>query len=806
MKKSIFRFAALLLAGALVLGLVACGKEEPMPSLTHTELMRIMKQSMDGDLNQVIRANDWAVCDGRIWACGYQTGGFASAEEMELWVASADAGGSDVTAVQLNVQPHPELTKQKEKLAEENPQNSYQLNRTLQSILFDSGGTPHVVLHEQLMAVDKELNTNQTVAQQYSLCAITADGALRRGVVLHWPESVVLDALGAGPMDYFLAGDRSLWVNVNAQMPNGEYAAGCYLRFDTADGSCTAALTLPEQYRSLGDREAMRLMPDGSLLLYAHKVGGGTAFFTITDPTGETPALSDPVPLQYMGTEGFITALDGVPTAEVYVRADKGIYLYNIKTGEGQRLLDWETYGIAQGADPTQAMYCYQQNAAMQFLRVGTSSGTTVLSVIDEAELAKLPTITVAYTMRDFMNDPIEKAINAYNAAGNSYYIKAVDYTQETAQAAGFSTGMEMLQREIIDGTAPDVLLTHSNLDVSALMDKGAFVDLYPLIDADPQLSRQDFLPNILSANQYNGELPSMTVCFSLLTLYGDPAVVGTDTTWTLDDFVALSAQYPDAVPVCNDSRWALVSYIMKAAGDSFVDYETHTAHLDSPEFIELIQASVNWPEQAPPYDQDPRPDLSQKKALLCNIWFDRFRDIFLAEYDFGGPVVFKGYPSENNGNLIWTQSQVYINSSCKDTAAAWDFVRTLLLPAHQDGYQINFPVRLDSLQVVSELAQQTDVPVRTGRFSQFHYSTPSYLPVEESSKLHDQFTRGLTADQAAQVMEMLLSAEVMQGVSLEVSDIIYEELLDFYGGLRTAEEAAAIIQNRVQTYLDEQG
>ncbi len=798
MKNRICRFITLLLAGALALGLVACGKEEPVePSITHTELMNMMKRSIESELDQVIRGIDWAAHGDRIWVCGYQAGDFSRMEQMELWVASVNADGSNVSAMQLHLEPDPALVKQKVQLVEKNPALDYQLVLSLESILFDSTGSPRFILCERLMATGADAGA--AAAQQYTLCSLSANGTLRRDAVLQWPQDVAVDVQGAGPLDYVLADDAALWVNMSAQLPQGDIAAGCYLRFDTADGSCTAKLELPAEYRGFSNRNAMRPMPDGSVLVYAGKETGACALFTIDGLAQEQPTLSAPIPLVVPNVEGFVTTLDGVPAAQVLIRAAAGIYQCDVKTGAAQLLTGWDFYGILQDQDPTRAMFYYPQKVTLQFLRIADKSGMTVLSVIDEDELAKLPSITVAA-----MDDELKRAIYAYNAAGNDYYVKAVDYSFAAAAAAGFTTPAQMLHQAIVSGTAPDVLPMNSVMDTPSLARKGLFLDLYPYIDADPEMTREDFLTGILSASEMDGTLPTVILNYSLVTAVGDSDVVGPDMGWTWDEFNALIAQYPDASPFFNQSRNIVLLYMLQMGGSRFIDSSTGTAYLDSPAFVALLEHSAKYPAVIETDDngnitQNPKIVFAQRESLVNHRFLTNFYGILLDEFEFDGPVTYKGYPTDDGGvgSAVLANIQVGINSNCKNPDAAWSFVRTLLLPEHQKSIWQGFPLRRDTLQAAAEFAQlptEINVPV------------PAYLARPLTKEQEEYFYQGISSQQAQQLVALLEATDTLYRQDINIVNILFEEAGAYYSGVHTAEEAAAIIQNRVQTYLDEQG
>ncbi|MBQ3516316.1 MAG: hypothetical protein IJA29_03745, partial [Lachnospiraceae bacterium] len=61
-----------------------------------------------------------------------------------------------------------------------------------------------------------------------------------------------------------------------------------------------------------------------------------------------------------------------------------------------------------------------------------------------------------------------------------------------------------------------------------------------------------------------------------------------------------------------------------------------------------------------------------------------------------------------------------------------------------------------------------------------------------------------LTAERAQEVKEYVLSVDKMYYYDASIIDIIVEEAAPFFEGQKTAEQAADIIQSRVQIYVNE--
>ncbi len=819
MKKRICRMIALVLLLATVLSLVGCSKPQtpPKSNISYTELMSMMNQSVDSQLPSALSSIlGWAAHEGRIWIVGAQPEGFTSVEEIETWVASANADGTDVVTMQLKGEPDPELVQLRDQLAAENPKNTYTLAQLFMRVLFDSQGGLRFILSEQLSCKEPDAEFAHTVRSHFSLCTATADGTLQRNGPLQLPNTFYEeDAANWFPSDFILSDDDTLWVAMQYTTATGSMNSTSYLRFDAADGSCTAQLDLPSGFST--STNALRLQPDGSLLLYACDTNSTFAFFTIDGPGSEQPTLSQPLPIPdlwpiYNG--GFVQGLDGKPTEEVMVYGNDGIFRFDLTAASFEKLLDWNTYGIS-GTDWTRALFFFpKEGGTMQFLRVGSDRTMNVLSLLDEETMEDMPTITVAV---EFPGGALSQAIHAYNAAGNAYYIEEVDYSNQAAIAAGFTSSSALLQHDIINGTAPDVLMVRG-LEVPNLVRKGMFLDMYPYLDADPQLSRDDLLPGVLRSSQYGDTLPTIVINYQLYTVVADADIVGSEMGMSWQEYRDLLARYPDAEPYYNSTRFSQLLQTVRSGGSKFIDYESGVAHLDTPEFIQLLEESLSYSDtysdpfeiltqinQAETQAQadalrasiDPKPIMSTQQMLLYPVMLWNFRTMWEHEYIFDGPVTYTGFPTQDGscGTQIIAHERIGITSNCKDPAAAWDFVRTLLLPEIQNTFSGAFPIRKDSLQLLAKAEMQYNEAI----------ALPTYLSPNMPETQKDYFYQGLTQEKIDQMLALLYAVDTISEYDSTLNAILQEESDVFYSGARTAAETAAIIQDRMQTYLNEQ-
>ena len=102
--------------------------------------------------------------------------------------------------------------------------------------------------------------------------------------------------------------------------------------------------------------------------------------------------------------------------------------------------------------------------------------------------------------------------------------------------------GLTKLNTEIISGTVPDLLLL-DGLPAQQYMAKGLLEDLYPYIDADPELSRGQLIESVLDSVAFGGKLYQTVKNFYVNTILCPKSVVGDISGWTLDWYYGSSSE-----------------------------------------------------------------------------------------------------------------------------------------------------------------------------------------------------------------------------------------------------------------------
>lgn len=596
--------------------------------------------------------------------------------------------------------------------------------------------------------------------------------------------------------------DRYLWLCGGSQL----------LQLDQ-DGHHIKAFRIPEGYW-----ETLHPLADGKLLLlgFAESEDGfGTddriaCFFDIgKGEAGEAFAVPDVLKTGF--TLQPVTNADN-RTGSLLVWNETALWQWEPAAGTAAPLLRWLDSGIR--SEELHAVFAQEDGSWLAIVQAladqetaGLPAGQPLLlcsmTAADDSFLANRTVITVGCDGTD--TNGLTDTILNFNRSNPDIYIHLIDYScYDTAENP--SGGAAALENDIIRGQTPDILFLPNSTNNNTFIRKGLFIDLYPLLDADEQISREDLMENLLQACEHNGELVTLVPSYRILTLAAPADRAGSAPGWSWQEYEALLAQYPeDTAPIVNCSPQQALWYMLLMGGSRFLDYETGEAHLNTPEFIRVMERCGACHDSLDTI-VDIKAELFDGRAVLksCSLW--GFTDMRQLGYEFENGVAFKGFPNDDGryGSAVTPDLRIGITKDCKDPAAAWQFVREYLLPTFQNrvyqqtfDYVESFPLRKSALENAAKAAA---LPTRNIGW------LPAYLDADDLPEKQQRYwMRGITQAECKQIIELIAGIDTVFQFDSSIYDILMEETAVYYAGQRSAADTADLLQSRIQTYLDEQ-
>lgn len=356
------------------------------------------------------------------------------------------------------------------------------------------------------------------------------------------------------------------------------------------------------------------------------------------------------------------------------------------------------TAALLAGCGPTE-----QTIADSTVTRYSTEGKTTAL-VPDPEATGELTVDLVWY----YYNEAAQRAKEMFQKYYPNVKVNLVEHTEDELFAVGSNNAqlVNSLQAEIMAGRGPDIVLVDLMLpDMAKSMKAGAYADLTPYFQNDPDFNVSDFNEAVLYAGQYNGHQYIVPLSYRI------PLVVTTENAVQEMGF---------QVDKCTDffSTGDEIARALSAYGEKHPDFEPgiifhyFTIPYNWMEWTQImrldyVNGQVTFPEEDVRHVYDQLKELSpylysQKDSVQPTnnnfvyrrfqnheILFDEPFDLLLAIHEVpwmlgaGETPVFFPYRNTNGKVTAFLRDKVAVTRSCKDMENAYRFIKLLMSPEY---------------------------------------------------------------------------------------------------------------------------
>ena len=505
---------------------------------------------------------------------------------------------------------------------------------------------------------------------------------------------------------------------------------------------------------------------------------------------------------------------------DFYYNNGVNFYGYKLETGVAEKIFNWINCDVDNSS-----INGYTVTADGKIMAVSTEwddkyeNADTQLITMEKVSSDTLPkkeTITLACQYLDWN---ARKLIINFNRSHDSVRIELQDYSEYNTED-DYEAGLTKLRTEMLAGNCPDII-DLSGMPAKQLAAKGMLADLYPMIDADPELKREDFFPAVLAAMENNGKLFSTVSSFEVISAIGASKIVGSEPGWTYKDLMDALQEMPEGTTVFStgETRYDILQLCLMLDMDHYVDWNTGKVSFDSPEFIDLLNfvknfpAEFDWENYEWSEEDDEYNRVREGRQLLIYGDLSGFDSISQYESLFGGlnAFTFIGFPTaEGVGNMIMTSSGYGISEKCKNKEAAWEFIRTFMTEEYQENNVWNFPSNIHSYETKKSNAM-----------------TPTYMKDDNGKIMVDPETGekmmeekggywdnekdewvsiySYSEEEIGKIESVINSTTRIYAQDEAINDIVKEQVEAFFAGQRSAEDVAKLIQSKAMIYVNEQ-
>lgn len=528
--------------------------------------------------------------------------------------------------------------------------------------------------------------------------------------------------------------------------------------------------------------------------------------------TGKLTDTEYEMTVGYYGGRG-----NGTSSDYDFISSDNtSLFGYNVVSGEKTPIIDWVKSGIDTTAQESvivtpdgRVVYSAHDYKVSEGGGYSYSGNDLILHILTKIDPSTVPDKQLISVYCMWLNYDLKRAITDFNKESDKYQIEVTSYEDQNSNVS-YDEIIKRLNNDLVAGKIPDILLVDSNIPFESYVSKGLIADLNGFFEKDETIKREDYLENVLEAFSMDGKLYRIAPSFNIQTLAAKKSIVGDKTSWTVDEFLEVAKNNPDAKMFGDEMTNSnfLNQMIMMNIG-SYINYETGECHFDSDSFKKLLEyAKDNFPTEInydelysdDNYWQEREMAYRENKAILRSEYIYNLRTLKYDEVGYmGEETTFIGVPSDNGcGSTIYPNTTLAVMAKAKNPDGAWEFIKTLLSDeAQSSNMNSGLPLKLSAYDKLKEKAKEK--PYWENEKGEKEYYDDNVWVGEQQFVCEPN-----TDEDNEKIMNFIKSVTNVRSYDSDLFKIIDEETQAYFSGQKSVDEITDLIQNRVSTYVNE--
>lgn len=474
---------------------------------------------------------------------------------------------------------------------------------------------------------------------------------------------------------------------------------------------------------------------------------------------------------------------------KVYAFSGEGFYEYFPETKTNELLFNWLNVDISEVYDEDISV---DENGVISFVKETWSENSSKLEKISVEKVKltdenKIETLTLACRYIDWN---VKESIIDYNKNNGKYRVEVVSYSD---MYEDYERSMEQMNLDIAAGKY-DIFCGSEDFDKYAK--NGAFEDLTPYFEES--FNEEDLFTNVVNSWRTDGKLYYFSNSFMLSAILGKHDDLAGKEQLSFDDLLELRKKYPDKGFISYGTKENAFYTALLSSMSSFVDSENGKCNFECEDFYKVCEFADTFPEKLRNEDSNDWQEILDGDIILVPSYISGIDNLEIYNDLFGGKMDIVGYPSNIGSGVTIIGNEYYaISSKCKNKDAAWELIKGLVLDDDAEYYN-GFPVVKKNFDEAMKREMEIETYVdKNGK-------------VQKSPKVtwgNGEITReyyGTTQETVDRLEKVIEKASTVMIVDEQIYVIISEEIEPFFKGQKSVEEAASIIQSRVNLYLAE--
>lgn len=372
------------------------------------------------------------------------------------------------------------------------------------------------------------------------------------------------------------------------------------------------------------------------------------------------------------------------------------------------------------------------------------------------------------------------------------------------------------INTQLMSGKGPDMMML-SPLPYENYINKNLLANLSEMMEADKSFDINDYYTNILDAMKVNGSLYSMPLSVSLRVAEANKALLEKYNIkidgdhWTWADFEKIAEQIvesskkegiKDVYALSGVDGSMLISSLVSESYNKYVDKTNKTASFEGKEFIDLLNMAKSMIDKNyinTDTSEDKMADLAARgNTVFSGSTIMTYMDMMMSKQLYSEGVEILKLPGDGSDQVFSAVSQYGINNKSANKELAWEFLKFL---TSDEMMSQSFLAGLPVNKAAAETAAQN--ALETSKMVSGNGGGKGKLKLNMNGQTVN-LTKPLTEEDINLVKDLLSRANKYTKVDQQVITIIQEETGAFFEGQKTAADTAKIIQDRVNTYINE--
>ncbi len=392
------------------------------------------------------------------------------------------------------------------------------------------------------------------------------------------------------------------------------------------------------------------------------------------------------------------------------------------------------------------------------------------------------------------LGNSLQTFIDEYEAKHKNVKINIKEYSMP--DESSYEKYVKTVNTEILSNNGSDIF-NIQGLPFYQYIKKGALKNLNEFVKNDSELIEKNYFMNIIDGCKYNNSYYAIPIsyqfnCIGIDRDISQKAGIKTEKMNYFEFLDCLNKIYQENSDVSimpNNVPTPFYQLLLNSCYDNFIDLPGNAANFNTVEFRKLLNMTkvIN--------DKYINKDTSN---ILINQNFDslglkvipysisNLDRLLILKGIFNNNVTYMNFPVYNNSNTCkYLPTEIYgINSASKNSEEAWKFLKFLISEDVQLQKKSGLPVNKKAFNSFLNNIQMNGLSLSAG-------TTKKYFPPFSESELKS-------------VRNMINNLKFYDVYNGSISNLIYEEALDFYNGTRSVDEVTLSIQERVEIYLGE--